>query len=238
MIVLGIETATIAGSVALISEDEVLAEYMVNTTEGHAETLLRKIDQIFHDTNRAPQECEAVAVSLGPGSFTGLRIGVCTAKAFAFALQKPVVGVSTLEALASNLAFVSEAICPLIDARKGEVYTALYQWEKEKLAVLIPEQVTSPITIIDQLDSSQKMYFLGSGAQFYRSSIQERFGSKAIFSPPSLRFPRASIVAGIGIARLSQGYFDTVDALIPRYLRLSDAEIHWQQKHGNHSSSN
>ena len=230
--VLGIETATRAGSVSLVNEDEILAEYLVNNVTSHAERLLKGIDQIISDTNTSVEECDAIAVSIGPGSFTGLRIGVSTAKAFAYTLQKPIIGISTLEALSYNLSFVSQHyICPMIDARKKEVFTALYQWIGGKLETIIPEKTVSPFYMISQLDRSQKTIFLGNGSQLYAHMIQTEFGPKALFSPVYHNLPRSSIVASLGLNRFIEKKYDAVETLVPKYLRLSDAEINWVKKH-------
>jgi len=236
LIVLGIETATSAGSVALVSENEVLAEYLLNNMRSHAEQVLRGIDHIIADTGRSLEECEAIAVSIGPGAFTGLRIGVSTAKALAYAIHKPILGISTLEALAWNLPFISDYVCPMLDARKKEVYTALYQWVDRKLKVLIPEQAVSPLTMINHLDRSQKILFLGSGSILYAKMICAEFGEKAEFPPLYHSFPRASIIASLGLNRLVLQQFDNVETLVPTYLRLSDAEINWAKKHDSQYS--
>ena len=231
MMVLGIETATMAGSVSLVNEHEILAEYLVNNVTSHAERLLEEIDQILIDTNKSTEECDAVAVSIGPGSFTGLRIGVSTAKAFAYAIQKPIIGVSTLEVLSCNLSFVSHhCICPMIDAKKKEVFTALYKWVDGKLEMIIPEKTVPPLYMIDQLDHSQETIFLGNGSQLYATAIQTKFGHKGIFAPFYHNLPKASIVAGIGLSRFMEKKYDAVETLVPKYLRLSDAEINWTKK--------
>ncbi|MEW6379366.1 MAG: tRNA (adenosine(37)-N6)-threonylcarbamoyltransferase complex dimerization subunit type 1 TsaB [bacterium] len=233
MIILGIETATRTGSIALVSEDEVLAEYLISGIKSHAEQLLRGIDQVLTDTGRSLAECAGIAVSIGPGSFTGLRIGVSTAKALAFAAGKPIVGVPTLEALAANLPFTSCSICPLLDARKKEVYTALYQWTEGELQVLVPERAVSPLDMINQLDRSRRTIFIGNGSRLYERLIREEFGKEAEFSPQSHNCPRASIVASLGLKRLTLQQSDRAETLVPTYLRPSDAEIHWSHKHNS-----
>ena len=263
MIILGIETATKAGSAALVSEHEIVAEYLLNI-RSYSEQLLKEIDQILVDAGKSVEECEAVAVSLGPGSFTGLRIGVSTAKALAFAIQKPVLGISTLEAMAHNLPFVSGYLCPMLDARKEEVYTALYQWVEGKLMVLISERVVSPASMIhqvamihqasmvhqvakihqldqldqldqsdqsnrldqldqldqsirldqsDQLDRSHKIIFMGNGSRLYEGMILSEFGESAEFCPRHHNYPKASVVAGLGLNRLNLQQFDRVEDL-------------------------
>ncbi|MEW5802965.1 MAG: tRNA (adenosine(37)-N6)-threonylcarbamoyltransferase complex dimerization subunit type 1 TsaB [bacterium] len=229
MIIVGIETSTRLGSAALVSENEIVAEYIINT-KSHSEQVLREIDQILLSAGKSLEECEAVAVSIGPGSFTGLRIGVSTAKALAFAMNRPILGISTLEALAWNLPFPCGLVCPMIDARKSEVYTALYQWSKGKLRVLIPEMAVSPETMIHRLDRSCKTIFVGNGSHLYEEMIRAEFGEKAEFSPWHHNFPRASVVAGLGLHRLALHQVDRIETLVPTYLRPSDAEVNWAKK--------
>jgi len=235
MMVLGIETATRAASVALVSEEEILAEYILSGVKSHAEQLLRGIDQILSDTGKSLTECAGIAVSVGPGSFTGLRIGVSTAKALAWAANLPIVGISTLRAMAANIPHAAYPICPVLDARKREVYTALYKWVEGELQAVIPEQVVSAADMIHQLDRSLKIIFIGNGSRLYQGMIQEQFGKQAEFSPQSHDCPRASTVASLGLKRLLAQQFDLVQTLVPTYLRPSDAEINWSQKHGSRS---
>lgn len=230
MIVLGMETATESGGVALVSENEVLAEYLLNNIRGHAEHVLRGIDQILTDTGRSLEECGAIAVSIGPGSFTGLRIGVSTAKALAWAIQKPIMGISTLQALTCNLPFTSDFICPMLDARRKEVYTALYQRVEGKLILLIQEKAISPLAMIGQLDRSKKTIFVGNGARVYEKMIREEFGKRAEFAPSYHNYPRASTIASLGLERLALQQFDRAETLVPTYLRLSDAEVNLAKK--------
>lgn len=127
MKLLGIETSTRTGSVAIVEGEEIIAEYTLKSKETHTARLMPAIDHILKDTHLTIHQMDAVAVSLGPGSFTGLRIGLATAKGLCLALRKPLVGILTLDALAHNICYSSHIICPLLDARKGEVYAALYR---------------------------------------------------------------------------------------------------------------
>ncbi len=232
MILIGIETSTMAGSVALVNEQEVLAEYFLNITTSHAERLLKSIDQILSETETPIEKCEAIAVSIGPGSFTSLRLGVTTAKAMAYALKKPIIGISTLEVLAYNIPFSSYYICPMIDAKKGDVFTALYQWinggingTKGELKEVIHEKTIPPLGMIRQLDSFEKIVFLGNGSRVYAGMIQAELGERASFPLFSYHYPLARLVACLGLECLSHQQIDEVKTIVPKYLRLSDAEI-------------
>jgi tRNA threonylcarbamoyladenosine biosynthesis protein TsaB len=168
-----------------------------------------------------------MAVSLGPGSFTGLRVGLSAVKGLALAAERPVVGVPTLDALASNLPFTPYLICPIVDARKGEVYTALYKdGESGRIEQLTPYQVLPPPLLLEKIPL-QDTIFLGDGVEAYGELIKERLGAQALFAPPHLRFLRGSTVAEIGLQRFKKGEQDDISSLVPIYVRPSDAEINW-----------
>lgn len=231
MLVLGIDTSTLAGSVALINEREILAEYLINSTNNHGERLLKGIDLILEETEKTVQECGAIGVSIGPGSFTGVRIGVSTAKTLAYLLQKPIIGLSSLEVLANNLPLASSFICPMLDAKKNEVYTALYQWLDGELKPLIPEGVISPLDMLGQVKGYSPIVFLGNGANAYSGIIQKEYGEEAAFALSCHNVPRASVVAALALKRLIKNQCDSAKDLVPRYLRLPDAEINRAKKH-------
>ena len=228
MLVLGIETATLTGSVALADNNGIIAEHLLNTEDPHSERLLKGIDQILTNAKLSIEACDGIAVSIGPGSFTGLRIGVVTAKTLAYTLQKPLTGVSTLEVLTHNLPLTAGFICPMIDARRKEVYTALYEWKGEKLEVILPEAVISPEKMLDTLACSRKTIFIGNGANLYKLLIQEKRKDKAQFAPEYLNYPKACVVANLGFQRINKKKLDSISFLVPNYLRLSDAEINWR----------
>jgi tRNA threonylcarbamoyladenosine biosynthesis protein TsaB len=226
MKILGVDTSTSWGSLGLIDDDEVIAEYALFREETHSARLVPAIQALLKEARLDLNEIDGMAVSLGPGSFTGLRVGLSTVKGLALAAEKPVVGVPTLDALASNLPFTPHLICPLLDARKGEVYTALYKDEEGRVERLTPYQVLSPTALLEQLPP-QETVFLGYGVEVYRELIEERLGSMALFAPPHLRFLRGSTVAELGLGRIMQGEGDDISSMVPIYVRPSDAEINW-----------
>jgi tRNA threonylcarbamoyladenosine biosynthesis protein TsaB len=227
MRILGIDTSTSCGSLGIIDDDEVVAEYALLRNETHSSRLVPAIQTLLKEARLGLDEIDGMAVSLGPGSFTGLRVGLSTIKGLALAAEKPVAGVPTLDALASNLPFTPYVICPIVDARKGEVYTALYKdGERGQIEQLTPYQVLSPLELLEKIPL-QETIFLGDGVEVYRELIEERLGEKALFAPPHLRFLRGSSVAEIGLQRFKKGKKDDISSLVPIYVRPSDAEINW-----------
>ncbi len=233
MIILGIETATRTGSVAIVEEEEIIAEYTLNIKETHTSRLMPAIDHILKDAHLTIHQMDAVAVSLGPGSFTGLRIGVATAKGLCLALRKPLIGIPTLDAFAQNICYTSQLICPLLDARRGEVYTALYHYrlpvghhELEKLTgdmVLPLEELLSKI--------NAPTIFVGDVFEGYRSLVEKAIPGKASFAPPYSSLPRAANVAVLGLRKLKSGKETDLQEIEPLYVRRPEAEVKWKEKH-------
>ena len=225
MKVLGIDTSTSCGSLGIIDDDAVVAEYALLRDETHSTRLVPAIQALLKEARLDLDEIDGIAISLGPGSFTGLRVGLSAVKGLALAAERPVVGIPTLDALASNLPFTPYVICPLVDARKGEVYTALYKdGEGGRIEQLTPYQVLAPLDLLEKIPP-QETIFLGDGVEAYGELIEERLGAKALFAPPHLRFLRGSTVAEIGLQRFKKGENDNISSLVPIYVRPSDAEI-------------
>lgn len=226
MNILGIDTATMAGSIAIITEHQLLAETTVNTKTTHTERLLPMLDQTLRAASLTIQQIDGIVVASGPGSFTGLRIGVTTAKSLAYSIQKPVVGVPALDALASQFLYTDVLICPLLDAKKQEVYTALYRNTGNQVQRISEYSVIAPKNLLTALH--EPTLFLGDGVLTYRQQICDVLGNQALFASPALMLPRASLIAKLGLERLLTGATDDSFALTPLYLRKSDAEIHWE----------
>jgi tRNA threonylcarbamoyladenosine biosynthesis protein TsaB len=230
MLVLGIETSTMHGGVALLDQQGLRAEYLLNVKATHTERLLPSIDQVLRDAGVTLEQVAGLAVAVGPGSFTGLRIGLSTAKGLAAASGRPLVGVPTLEAIAWCLPFCAHPVCPVLDARKGQVYCALYRHDGEQLYPIMDEAALSPDALVSRID--EPTVFIGEGLSVYGDVLAERLGSKALFPPESHRGGRASAVADLGRRRLLQGERDDVARLAPRYLRPSEAELKRLSAHG------
>ncbi len=233
MKLLGIETSTRAGSVAIVDGEEIIAEYTLNIKETHTSRLMPMIDHIFKNAHLTVREMDAVAVSLGPGSFTGLRIGLATAKGLCLALRKPLVGISTLNAFARNICWTSHLICPLLDARKGEVYAALYRYQapiaSQGLQKLTGDLVLPPDELLSKIDAPT--IFLGDALQGCRDLIEKRLKDKASFVPPYLNLPRAANVAILGLRKLEAGEKTDLQKIEPIYVRRPEARVQGEEKH-------
>jgi tRNA threonylcarbamoyladenosine biosynthesis protein TsaB len=223
MMTLAFDTSTKTGSVALLKDEILLVEQFMNTGKNHGETVHPAIRQILSAAGIGIGDVNLLAVTVGPGSFTGLRIGAGTAKGLAFAEEIPIVGVSTLEALAANVSGSTLTICPMLDARKGEVYTAFYRFDGAGFPGKVSdEQVVSPEILLAGVD--QTTLFLGDGAIAYEGLIRSTLFDKAHFVPEPFNYIRAASVGLIGLKKFCDG--DSLNSLIfaPRYLRLSEAE--------------
>ncbi len=211
------------GGVALLSEQGLRSEYLLNVRATHTERLLPLIDRALRDAGMTLSQVEGVAVAVGPGSFTGLRIGLSTAKGLAVAASKPLVGVPTLEAMAWTLPFCAHPICPILDARKGEVYCALFRHEGHRLLRLMDDAALAPDSLVSRIQAPT--VFLGDGLTAYGDLLKGRLKDLALFPPFAQRGGRAAAVAELGRLRLVQGHPDDISELAPRYLRPSEAEL-------------
>jgi tRNA threonylcarbamoyladenosine biosynthesis protein TsaB len=223
MRVLGIETSTHSGSVALVEDNKVLGEFFLDLGPAHSEKLLPMVDCILKEVGMAKKEIEGITVSIGPGSFTALRVGISTAKGLAFSLEIPVVGVSSLETLALNLPFTPFVICPLIDARKKEVFAAFFRFSDGYLIRISDDLLISSQDLSEMI--CERTVFIGSGAVLYRDLLKDTLGELALFCPSNFNFPRASNCALMGVRKLKNGCEDDLSAFAPRYLRKAEAEI-------------
>lgn len=223
MKVLAIETSTMAGSVALVDGDELVSEYLLNIDITHSERLLLAIDCVLRDTKMPVGEIDGFAISIGPGSFTGLRIGTSTIKGLAYAANKPVVGIPTLDAMAENISFTDYLICPILDARKKQVYTALYKrGTKDRLEKITPDLVINPSELLKKIQ--ERVVFLGDGLKVYHTLIKETLQDMALFAPLNLRLPRAANVAKLSLCQFKENNVLDLDTFTPSYVRPSEAE--------------
>lgn len=227
MIVLGVESASTQGGVALVGGAGVVAEYVLNIEATYAERLMPAIDRLLQDARVTIPEVEGLAVSIGPGSFTGLRIGLSTVKGLALATGKPVVGVPTLQALAWSLPYCRYPICPILDARKQEVYCALFEYQGPNLICLMEETTLDPEALAKRID--RPTLFVGDGWKVYGPFFLQVLGQRAV-PPPASRGTSPAAVADLGRRRLVQGEKDLVETLIPRYIRPSEAELKRRNK--------
>jgi len=221
--VLGLDTSTPVGSIGIIDDESVIAEYSLNVVETHSSRLMPAIDEVLRRASLKISDIDAFAVAIGPGSFTGLRIGLGTVKGFCYALKKPITGVVTLDVLAYNLKFVDKLICPILDAHRGEVYAAVYRgFSDGRLELQTDYLCTNIKSLLETL--TEPTVFLGDGLNRYRDTIAKTIKDKAIFTTPFFGFCRGAAVALLGYERLKAGESDDYFSITPFYIRKSEAE--------------
>jgi len=230
MLVLAIESATPAQSVALVDGDRLVAEssYRADGTRGGR--LLPTVDAVMREAGLAPRDLDVVAVSVGPGSFTGVRVGLATAKGFVLGTGARLVGVSTLEVLAEGYPVPDITICALLDAYRGEVYAALFRRQGGLLTRLGADAVLPPEAVAATVKG--EAHLIGDGAARYRERLEVSFGIRAILTEEGLSAaPSAVMVARLGLRRLGQlqpGEPSTAE-VAPVYLRRAEAEVNWEK---------
>ena len=225
MKILAIESSSLVASAAIVNDDILVAEYTVNHKVTHSQTLLPMIDEILTMTQTDKRSIAAIAVSGGPGSYTGLRIGSATAKGLGMALDIPLIHVPTLDAMAYNAYGYAGLVCPIMDARRKQVYTGLYQFEDHKLKVTEDQMAIPMEQMIEKLNHYQKpVTFLGDGVPVFKEMIQENLKVPYTFAPAHVNKQRAAAVAALGMEYYRQGRIQTAEEHIPDYLRLSQAE--------------
>ncbi len=228
MKILAIDTSTMLGGIAIMDEQGLIAESRLNIRSTHSERLMTEIEHCLKQAGLKISDIDVFAVAIGPGSFTGLRIGLSTVKGFSYATGKPIVSVPTLEALAWNFPYSRYPVCTMLDARKKEVYAALFKWENENFIKLTgetsarPEEFTRNVLLNTDYD---KFIFTGEGAILYRDKIIEVMGKRAIFASPEKMVPSSANVASIGFKKAIMGDFSEPINLTPFYIRKSEAEV-------------
>lgn len=227
MKILALETATLAGGAAIVDDNSgLIGEVRIDVKIAHSERLMPSVEWLLKSSGLAIEEIDAFAVSIGPGSFTGLRIGLSTVKGFAYATGKPIVPVPTLDVFARALPFCSHTICPLLDARKSEVYAALYRWEGGHCNKIMPEVAIDPGELLRQI--KETVVLTGDGTETYRELIVNILKDNAIFAPASKMSPSAAAVAEIAIEKIKEGVTADPVSLTPFYIRKSEAEVRWK----------
>jgi tRNA threonylcarbamoyladenosine biosynthesis protein TsaB len=259
MKVLAIDTSTLLGGVAVADDLEgVIIEVRLNVKSTHSERLMTTIDYALAQSGCTISDMDFFAVAIGPGSFTGLRIGLSTVKGFSYATGKPVVSVPTLEALARNFPFCCYPVCTMLDARKKEVYAALFEWKGGGFVRLIGEMSIKVQDLLKELEknspssplyvppyqrgikrgtkgeengfSGEKIIFAGDGAILYRDEIIKHMSERALFASPEKMVTSPANVASVGLQKALRGEFSEPVSLVPFYLRRSEAEIKAKSK--------
>ena len=231
MRVLALDSSGIVASVAVVEDDTLVAEYTVNYKKTHSQTLLPMLDEIVKMTELDLKAIDAIAVAKGPGSFTGLRIGSATAKGLGLALDKPLVGIPTVEALAYNLYDVNGLICPIMDARRKQVYTGIYRYEDHRLMTVKDQMAVGIEELLSMLnDMGEAVTFLGDGVPVFKDIIADKLTVPFSFAPAHLSRQRAGAVGALGVLYYKEGRIETAAEHKPDYLRVSQAERERAQK--------
>jgi len=231
MKLLALDSSGLVASVAVVTEDTMLAEYTVNYKKTHSQTLLPMLQEIVKMVDMDLSEIDAIAIASGPGSFTGLRIGSATAKGLGLALNKPIVPVPTLDGLAYNLFGTDKLICPLMDARRNQVYTGLYEFGGNEFRIVKQQVAITIEEILDEINKlGREVIFLGDGTAAYKEIIEEMTSVNHTFAPIHLNRQRAGAIGALGVHLYKKNQMETAEQHEPVYLRLSQAERELAEK--------
>lgn len=235
MKLLAIESSSLVASAAILEDDIIVAEYTVNHKVTHSQTLLPMIDEILTMTQTDKKSLDAIAVSGGPGSYTGLRIGSATAKGLGMALNIPLIHVPTIDAMAYNAYGYNGLVCPIMDARRSQVYTGIFAFERGSMTALLENTACTVDELILRLKEfalGRRILFIGDGIPVYRGILSESLGEEYAyeFAPASLNRQRAASVAVLGGIYFAEGKTEKAGEHVPEYLRLSQAERELREK--------
>lgn len=230
MKILAIDSSGLVASVAVTEDDNLLGEYTMNYKKTHSQTLLPMLEELAGMIELDLNSIDAIAVSGGPGSFTGLRIGSATAKGLGLALNKKIVNVPTVDALAMNLWGTDKLVCPLMDARRQQAYTGVYEFADGKLSALVPQCAVGIDEIIAKINEFRReVIFLGDGAEVFAEYIAENCSVPYSFAPAHMNKQRGASVAVLGGILYREGKAEDAAQHKPEYLRLSQAERERQE---------
>ncbi|MGS0765424.1 tRNA (adenosine(37)-N6)-threonylcarbamoyltransferase complex dimerization subunit type 1 TsaB [Syntrophomonas curvata] len=230
MLILAIDSATPVAGVALMNDGRLIKEEFSNYKKTHSETLMLMVDRVLSECECTVNQVDVFAVTTGPGSFTGLRIGLAAVKGLSMAVGRPVVGVSTLDTLAHNICAGEALVCPLLDARKQEVYCGFYDVAGKLPLPLLEPMACSPEEFLEYAlkaaakHAKNRIVLLGDGYYPYTEFFVEKLGKRLVVPPPHLMLPRASALAGLGADKFAKGLVEDIIQLRPSYIRLSEAE--------------
>ncbi len=232
MKILGIDTSTKYCNLGLIEDKDVLINYTINgLKKKHSSILMPAIKELFKIMDLKIEEIHGVAVSIGPGSFTGLRIGLSVAKGLSYACSLPLLGIPTLEAMSFSLAGIPNLICPILESKKDEIYDVVFRGG-ESLHRIMDYKCEDIHSLLARLSPlREKIIFLGDGIKRYRDNIKIKIGKDALFIDSQINLPMATNVAFLGLNKLIKKEEDDISKLSPFYLRKSEAEIVWEKKY-------
>ncbi|SFQ48809.1 tRNA threonylcarbamoyl adenosine modification protein YeaZ [Lachnospiraceae bacterium XBB1006] len=225
MKVLGLDSSGLVASVAVVEDDNLLAEYTINYKKTHSQTLLPMLDDVVKRIDLDMNSLDAIAVAGGPGSFTGLRIGSATAKGLGLALGKELIHVPTVDGLAYNLVGSKAIVCPLMDARRNQVYTGVYRFAGTQMECIVRQCAVDIAEIIEEINKlEEEVVFLGDGVAVYKEQIERLCKVPYYFAPAHMNKQRGASIAALGLVYLKEGKTETAAMHRPEYLRLTQAE--------------
>lgn len=231
MRILAIDSSSMVATVAVTTDGILNAEYTINHKKTHSQTLLPMIDEICKTIELDMDSIDAIAISGGPGSYTGLRIGSATAKGFGLALNKPIINVPTMDALAYNMFSSRYIICPMMDARRGQVYTGIYRFDGTNMITIKEQCIIMIDELIYELDKiGMPVMFLGDGVDTQKETIEMKMGSEHYYAPASMNRQKASALASLAEIYYKDGKYENAGDHKPEYLRLSQAERELKEK--------
>lgn len=228
MRILAIDTSNQTLSIAVCEDKNIIGQHTITVKRNHSLTLMPAVTQLMQEVGLTPKEIDRFVVAQGPGSYTGLRIGVTTAKTLAYTLKKELVGVSSLKTLAANCVMVKGAIVPLFDARRNNVYTGAYEYINDKLTTTIADRHIAIEEWLFQLQTLDTVYFVGEDAEKFRQQIETILPQAQINQIPQWQIPNSAVLAELG--RLSEPAAD-IHQFLPKYLKRVEAEENWLKEH-------
>jgi tRNA threonylcarbamoyladenosine biosynthesis protein TsaB len=222
MKLLALETATMFGGVAIMEDYTLIAESRANVKVTHSERVMTEIDHVLRHSGMTIRDIDVFGISIGPGSFTGLRVGLSTVKGLAFASAAGLVAVPTLESLAWNVPFTGYQVCPMLDARKKQVYAALFKWSEDGFVRVMDECAIAVRDLMPLI--KERTVFLGEGMLLNKETIERGLGELALFSQPHKAAPSPANTAYLCMLKAMRGQFEDAPELSPLYIRRSEAE--------------
>jgi len=226
MTVLAIDTSNYVLGVALANDSQMIGEFTTNLKKNHSVRAMPAIEHLMKECDVKPEQLTKVVVAKGPGSYTGVRIGVTIAKTIAWARNIPLVGVSSLEVLAANGQYFNGYICPVFDARRGQVYTGLYQYEQELKEIISDQNILLSDWLSQIKEMNKPVLFLGNDVSLHREAIQQILGELAVIGDISLHNPQPAKLVQIGMKREA----GDIHQFVPNYIRMAEAEAKWLEQ--------
>jgi tRNA threonylcarbamoyladenosine biosynthesis protein TsaB len=230
MTILAIDTSNYALGVALLENNQVLGEYITNLKKNHSVRIMPAIQTLMKDCEKVPADLTMIVVAKGPGSYTGVRIGVTIAKTLAWTLNIPLVGISSIEILASGIGrYFDGYVSPIFDARRGQVYTGLYQYQNGEIQTIEADRLVMLVDWAEDLKNTGKsILFVGNDLPLHQATIEAALGSQAVFAASSEHNPRPSELALLGKDKPGED----IHSFVPNYIRLAEAEAKWLEAKG------